>query len=69
MELLFLPKNKFKLPITLISSPSPIGFKFKNDISSQIKSAVILGAINSFGKTEVTERIKSRDHTEKMLKT
>ena len=64
----FLPKNKFKLPITLISSPSPIGFKFKNDFSSQIKSAIILGAVNSFGKTEVTERIKSRDHTEKMLK-
>ena len=64
----FLPKNKFKLPITLISSPSPIGFKFKNDFSSQIKSAIILGALNSFGKTEVTESIKSRDHTEKMLK-
>ena len=31
-------------------------------------SAIILGALNSFGKTEVTESIKSRDHTEKMLK-
>lgn len=64
---IFLPKNKFKLPITLISSSSPIGFKFRNDLSSQIKSAIMLGAINSFGKTEVIETKKSRDHTEKML--
>ena len=64
----FLPKNKFKLPITLISSAAPIGFKFHNGISSQIKSAVILGAINSFGKTQIIEKIKSRDHTEKILK-
>ena len=27
----------------------------------------MLGAINSFGKTEVIETKKSRDHTEKML--
>ncbi len=64
----FLPKNKFKLPITLISSAVPTGFNFQNDISSQIKSAVILGALNSLGKTQIIERIKSRDHTEKILK-
>ena len=64
---IFFPKNKFKLPITLISSSSPIGFKFRNDLSSQIKSAIMLGGINSFGKTEVIETKKSRDHTEKML--
>ena len=64
----FLPKNKFNLPLTLISSEAPIGFKFHNGISSQIKSAVILGAINSFGKTQIIEKIKSRDHTEKILK-
>ena len=34
----------------------------------QIKSAVILGAVNSFGRTEVIESVKSRDHTEKMLR-
>ncbi len=64
----FSPKNKFKLPITLTSSAVPTGFKFYNGISSQIKSAVILGALNAFGKTQVIERIKSRDHTEKILK-
>ena len=63
----FLPKNKFNLPLTLISSEAPIGFKFDNGISSQIKSAVILGAMNTFGKTFITEKLKSRDHTEKIL--
>ena len=64
----FLPKNKFKLPITLISSDMPNGIVFENGISSQIKSAVILGAINSFGKTIIIENTKSRDHTERLLK-
>ena len=45
----------------------PIGFKFNAGISSQIKSAVILAAINSYGKTLIVEKIKSRDHTERML--
>ena len=63
----FFPKNKFKLPLTLLSSEIPLGFKFKNGISSQIKSAVMLGALNSFGKTQIIESIKSRDHTEKIL--
>ena len=64
----FLPKNKFHFPLTLISSEMPIGFKFNAGISSQIKSAVILAAINSYGKTLIVEKIKSRDHTERMLK-
>jgi len=64
----FLPKNKFHLPLTLISSEMPIGFKFNTNISSQIKSAVMLAATNSYGKTLIVEKIKSRDHTERMLK-
>ena len=64
----FLPKNKFHFPLTLISSEMPIGFKFNAGISSQIKSAVILAGVNSYGKTLIVEKIKSRDHTEKMLK-
>ena len=57
----FLPKNRFKLPITLISSEIPTGFTYDN-ISSQIKSAVMLGATNSFGKTLVIENNKSRSY-------
>jgi len=64
----FLPKNKFHFPLTLISSEMPIGFKFNAGISSQIKSAVMLAGVNSYGNTLIVEKIKSRDHTEKMLR-
>ncbi len=64
----FFPKNKFHLPLTLISSEMPIGFKFNAGISSQIKSAVMLAATNSYGKTLIVEKVKSRDHTERMLR-
>ncbi len=64
----FFPENKFHLPLTLISSEMPIGFKFNCGISSQIKSAVMLAATNSYGKTLIIEKIKSRYHTERMLR-
>ena len=63
----FFPKNKFNLPLTLVSSEMPVGFNFEAGISSQIKSAVMLASINSFGKTLIVEKTKSRDHTERML--
>ena len=36
-------------------------------MSAQLKSAVILAGLNSFGKTVVEEKIISRDHTENFL--
>ena len=38
-----------------------------NVASAQVKSAVLLAGISADGETSVTEPIKSRDHTEKML--
>jgi 3-phosphoshikimate 1-carboxyvinyltransferase len=35
--------------------------------SAQVKSAILLAALNSAGKTTVIEEIPSRDHTERML--
>ncbi len=35
--------------------------------SAQVKSAVLLAGLNADGETSVTEPVKSRDHTEKML--
>jgi len=46
----YLPKNKFNFPLTLISSELPVGIKYSAGISSQIKSAVILAALNSLEK-------------------
>ena len=38
-----------------------------NVSSAQVKSAVLLAGISAEGETSVTEPVKSRDHTEKML--
>ena len=63
----FLPKNKYYFPLKLISSQIPIGIEYKAGESAQLKSAVILAGLNSFGNTKITEVTKSRDHTENML--
>ena len=63
----FLPKNKFYFPLKLISSEMPIGIDYKAGVSAQLKSAVILAGLNSYGNTEILETKKSRNHTENML--
>jgi len=63
----FLPKNKFNFPLKIISTEMPIGINYKAGVSAQLKSAVILAGLNSFGITELIEDKKSRDHTENML--
>ena len=63
----FLPKNKFNFPLKLISTEMPVGIKYKAGVSAQLKSAVMLAGLNSFGTTEVIEDKPSRDHTENML--
>ncbi|MFA4993193.1 MAG: 3-phosphoshikimate 1-carboxyvinyltransferase [Candidatus Omnitrophota bacterium] len=37
--------------------------------SAQVKSAILLAGLSALGKTRVIERIRTRDHTERMLKT
>jgi len=63
----FLPRNKFQFPLKMISSEMPIGIKYEAGVSAQLKSAVILAGLNSYGNTEITEKNKSRNHTENML--
>ena len=63
----FTPKKKFNFPLKLISTEMPTGIKYKAGVSAQIKSAVILAGLNSFGTTEILEEERSRDHTENML--
>ncbi len=63
----FKPKNRFKLPLKMISSNMPIGINYNSGISAQLKSAVILAALNSFGITKIYEKKQSRDHTENIL--
>ena len=63
----FLPKNKFNFPLKLISTQMPIGIQYEAGISAQLKSAVILAGLNSYGNTEIIENERSRNHTENML--
>ena len=63
----FLPKNKLNFPIKLISSDFPIGLNYKAGVSAQLKSAVILAGLNSYGKTLIFENQLSRNHTENIL--
>ena len=63
----FTPKNKFTFPLKLISSEIPIGTNYEAGVSAQLKSAVIFAGLNSFGETNISETMKSRDHTENIL--
>ena len=64
----FTPKNKYTLPLKVTSSPMPIGINYKAGVSAQLKSAVILAGLNSYGETLIEEKVQSRDHTENLLK-
>ncbi len=63
----FIPKKKYKFPLTMISSDMPVAIEYKAGVSAQLKSAVILSALNSFGNTKIYEEELSRDHTENIL--
>ena len=63
----FFPKNKFFFPLRISSSNYPIGITYKSGTSAQLKSAVILAGLNSYGNTQITEKLRSRDHTENFL--
>ena len=63
----FLPKNKFNFPLKLKSTEMPVCIRYEAGVSAQLKSAVILAGLNSYGTTEIIEKFKSRDHTENML--
>ncbi len=64
---LFLPKNKSNFPLKIISSNLPVGINYKAGVSAQLKSAVILAGLNSYGNTIIKDSINSRDHTENLL--
>lgn len=63
----FFPKTKYKFPLKLNSSNLPVGLEYVSGKSAQIKSAVMLAGLNSFGNTTIVEKFKSRNHTENIL--
>ena len=62
-------KNKSYFPMKIISSSMPIGINYISGVSAQLKSAVILAGLNSYGFTTIKESKDnmSRNHTENLL--
>ena len=58
-----------RLPVTVTGSETPLAADHVSKVASaQIKSAVLLAAINARGTSIVREPTASRDHTESMLR-
>ncbi|MGA0545281.1 3-phosphoshikimate 1-carboxyvinyltransferase [Brevundimonas sp. VNH65] len=57
-----------RLPLTLSGGGLKAIDHLQTVASAQIKSAILLAALNAEGETIVTEPEKSRDHTERMLR-
>lgn len=57
-----------KIPIAILPVSQLSGGDFITDEdSSQVKSAILLAGLYAIGPTSVTERYRSRDHTERLL--
>jgi len=55
-------------PLRISGNPDLQGIDYQSPIASaQVKSCVLLAGLYAQGRTTVTEPLKSRDHTEKML--
>ena len=64
-----LSRSGDRLPLTLrgVDPASPITYRVPM-ASAQVKSCVLLAGLNSAGTTTVIEPVKTRDHTERMLR-
>ncbi|MFC1978664.1 3-phosphoshikimate 1-carboxyvinyltransferase [Chloroflexota bacterium] len=62
-------KNKDGLAPLIIRGTTLHGIRYEMPIASaQVKSAILLAALYAQGSTSITEPVKSRDHTERMLR-
>jgi 3-phosphoshikimate 1-carboxyvinyltransferase len=56
------------MPVTLQGATIPICIDYEVTVASaQVKSALLLAALNAPGRTRIVQRALTRDHTEKML--
>jgi 3-phosphoshikimate 1-carboxyvinyltransferase len=57
------------MPLTLRGADRPICIDYEVTVASaQVKSALLLAALNAPGRTRIVQKELTRDHTEKMLK-
>jgi len=63
------PREGGLLPLTLFGARQPLPIEYRLQVASaQVKSALILAALNVPGRSTIIERAATRDHTERMLK-
>lgn len=61
-------RSKGRLPMTIVGAKEPVPVRYTTPVpSAQVKSAVLLAALNAPGQTVVIEKEATRDHTERML--
>lgn len=69
MGAVFDARDGGRMPLVLHGCAEPIPIDYDVPMpSAQVKSAVLLAALNTPGRTTVTEREATRDHTENMLR-
>jgi len=69
MGAFFESQGNGRMPIVLHGAQEPIPISYELPIpSAQVKSAILLAALNTPGKTTVIESAPTRDHTENLLK-
>jgi 3-phosphoshikimate 1-carboxyvinyltransferase len=57
------------MPVTLQGAVQPIAVEHEVQVASaQVKSALLLAALNAPGRSRIVQRVPTRDHTERMLK-
>lgn len=58
------------LPLEIKPNPHPIAINWQMQLASaQVKSAIMLAALNALGRTEIIEYHPTRDHSELLFKT
>ena len=61
-------RSEGRLPMTIVGAKEPVPVRYTTPVpSAQVKSAVLLAALNAPGQTVVIEKEATRDHTERML--
>lgn len=64
----FVARRNDYLPLAVIGAEMPMPMRYTLPVASaQVKTAILLAALNTPGETAITEPERSRDHTERMF--
>lgn len=65
----FVTRQGGLMPLAVIGAPQPLPISYRLPVASaQVKSAILLAALNTPGRTTVIEPEATRDHSERMLR-